>query len=108
MSPIDLIWTFASLALLFSVARFVARQTVVYRRNGWGVVLSFFLSGVAIVGWGWIGLVVFITGTLSGAWSWIREVESANQYIRRALTPERLRSRGRRSARRPTGPTHAQ
>jgi hypothetical protein len=108
MSPIDLIWTFTSLALLFVVARFVARQTVVYRRNSWGVVLSLFLSGIAIVGWGWVGLLVFITGTVSGAWSWIRDVESANRYIRLPLTPERMRSRARRSPRRPTGPTHAQ
>jgi hypothetical protein len=108
MTPLDLISTFASLALMFFIARFVARQTVVYRRNSWGVVLSLFLSGVAVVGWGLIGLFIFIAGTLSGAWSWIREVESANRHIRSPIAAEASRGRGRRSPRRAVGPTHAQ
>jgi hypothetical protein len=71
-------FTWAGLVLLFLVAKFMARYTVVYRRNNVGIVVALALSAFAFYAWGWIGLLSFVLGNLVGAWTWISEVKSAN------------------------------
>lgn len=101
MTTFNLIGAFAGLALTFVGARLLARYAVIYRRNNLSVVIALSLSGAAIYVWGWLGLWAFIAGTLFGAWTWISEIESANQKIHptEVPTPEILSNREHRAPR---------
>ena len=71
-------FTWPGLVLLFLLSKFMARYTIVYRRNNFGIAIAFALSAFAFYAWDWIGLLSFVLGNLAGAWTWISEVKSAN------------------------------
>lgn len=81
MTTIELFVAFVGLALVFMGARLLARYAVIYRRNNLSVLLALSLSGAAIYMWGWLGLWAFIAGTIYGTWTWISDIESANQQL---------------------------
>ena len=81
MTTVGLIMAFVGLATVFLGARLLARYAVIYRRNNLSVLIALSLSGAAVYVWGWLGLWAFVTGTLFGAWTWISDIEAANQQL---------------------------
>ena len=85
-------FTWPGLVLLFLVSKFMARYTIVYRRNNFGIVVALALSAFAFYAWAWIGLLIFVLGNVVGAWTWISEVKAANARFDRLQADAHRRS----------------
>lgn len=87
----------ASCAMVFLLARSTARFTVVYRRNNLAAVLALVLFAIAVLTFGWWGVVAFVAGTLIGAWEWAASIRRANENFARSRAAVPVLARSRRT-----------
>jgi TctA family transporter len=90
MSPATML-TAAGLLVLFVLSRFMARYTVIYRRNNLAVAVGVLVSVLAFYLVGWWGLLAYAAGAMVGAWQWVAHVRRANERLRPARVPARMR-----------------
>ena len=77
----SMVFTWMAVAVLFLLAEALARHTVVYKRNNEGVLFALVLVVGSFYGLGYIGLLTFVAGTLTGAWTWISGIRAANAGV---------------------------